>query len=95
MSHVIACAPAEPVPEEALAALPGVVRVESVDASRAGQTFRITTDVHGEGLSSALRWLTDAGARILSCDTETASLEDVFCSLVANEGAATPNGKEA
>ncbi len=95
MSHVIACVPVEPVPEEALAALPGVVRVESLDASRAGQTFRITTDAHGEGLSSALRWLTDAGVKVLSCDTETASLEDVFCSLISNDADTALSGKGA
>lgn len=94
MSHVIACVLAAPVPKEALAALPGVMRVESVDASRAGQTFRVTTDVHGTGLSSVLRWLTDGGAKILSCDTETASLEDLFCSLIANKGASSPNREE-
>lgn len=94
MSHVIACELPASVPDEALAALPGVVRVESVDASRAGQTFRVTTDVHGVGLSAALRWLTDSGAKILSCDTETASLEDLFCSLIAKKDGPAPNGKE-
>lgn len=95
VSHVIACVPAEPVPEEALAALPGVIRVELLEASLTGQTFRVTTDANGEGLSSALRWLTDAGAKNLSCHTETASLEDVFCSLINNEANTLLSGREA
>jgi hypothetical protein len=39
-------------------------------------------DANGRGLSAVLAALIETGASILSCDTETASLEDMFCSLV-------------
>ena len=82
LSHVIKYSVSSPVAASAFDALPGIIRVEPVQPSMADFAVRVTTEANGAGLSAALRTLVELDAKILACDTETASLEDLFFSVI-------------
>jgi ABC-2 type transport system ATP-binding protein len=56
---------------------------ESSDMERV--VLRLSTVEDSEALSAAMKRILQAGGTILSCDTEQASFDDVFCSLVASD----------
>lgn len=61
-----------------LAALDDVIHVEALGITETTQTLRITADTAGEGLSRSLVHIIQSGARILQCDTEIVSLDEIF-----------------
>jgi hypothetical protein len=67
-----------------------VLRAELVQSAVGGLAVRVTTEAGGAGLSSALRALVEMDATILACDTESASLDDLFRTVIRH-GAASPH----
>lgn len=74
-----------------LTGLDGIMDALPVPCDDGLQGIRITSDAAGRGMTAALDALLRHGARIVACDTEEVSLDDVFCSLVESDRGAASN----
>jgi ABC-2 type transport system ATP-binding protein len=72
----------EPAPDQGLWA----VTLEPGDAQ--ALVVRAATSRQSEGLSLVLDWILQAGGRVLKCETEQASFDEVFCRII-REGCET------
>lgn len=96
-THIITFADLPDTVGPTLTGLDGVLDVRPIDSADGMQRIRVTSDSAGQGMTAILDRLIHQGARILECDTEEVSLDDVFCSLVESDRdtVAAPAGKES
>jgi len=77
-SHVVVIGSPKSDYATSLAAIDRVIHVEALGTTETTQTIRITADTAGEGLSRALEQIIGTGARVLQCDTDLMSLDEIF-----------------
>lgn len=63
----------------------GVWDISPEEGEAGTMIVRAATDAAGSGLSRVLEAVLAAGGRILSCETERASFDEVFCRIIENE----------
>ncbi|MBI1897471.1 MAG: ABC transporter ATP-binding protein [Acidobacteria bacterium] len=81
------------VPEGTLAPVPeaGLFEVARIGSDGDTVTFRVHTEASGEALSDVLRAVLACGAKVVRCESEEVSFDEVFCSMVLQ----TPKEQEA